>query len=127
MKFFSITQCKYEAAKAQFINLSQRYGYFDANYNKSLVEVSKKKNQASIHLWFDSGLRYKFGELIFDLDTPAQKLIESLVNFKPGDAFDTQTLNIFNQDLNDTGYFKSITIYLIYKTQTKTSAKFHFI
>tara|TARA_R110001583_G_scaffold100306_6_gene246267 strand:+ start:749 stop:2467 length:1719 start_codon:yes stop_codon:yes gene_type:complete len=101
---------EYESAKSRFRSLAQRYGYFDAKYKKSSVEVTQKNNTAIIHLWFDSGIRYQFGELIFDTETPAQKFIHSLVNFKVSDPFDISILNAFNQDLNKTGYFKSITI-----------------
>ena len=101
---------EYESAKSRFKSLAQRYGYFDSVYTKSSVEVTQKDNTAIIHLWFDSGIRYQFGELIFDIDTPAEKFIRSLINFKVNDPFDTSTLNAFNQSLNQTGYFKSITI-----------------
>lgn len=101
---------EYESAKSRFRSLAQRYGYFDAKYKKSSVEVTQKNNTAIIHLWFDSGIRYQFGELIFDTETPAEKFIHSLVNFKVSDPFDISILNAFNQDLNKTGYFKSITI-----------------
>jgi len=100
----------YESTKNRFKTLAQRFGYFDAKYSKSSVEVSKNNNTAIIHLWFDSGIRYQFGDLIFDSDTPAKKFVNSLRNFKLGEPFDTNMLNIFNQDLNETGYFKGITI-----------------
>jgi len=101
---------EYESAKSRFRSLAQRYGYFDAKYKKSSVEVTQKSNTAIIQLWFDSGIRYQFGELIFDTETPAEKFIHSLLNFKVSDPFDISVLNEFNQDLNKTGYFKSITI-----------------
>lgn len=101
---------EYESAKSQFRSLAQRYGYFDYRYTKSSVEVTQKDSQATIHLWFDSGNRYQFGELIFDNETPAEDYIHSLLNFKVADPFDNNELNAFNQELNQTGYFKSITI-----------------
>ena len=101
---------EYESAKSTFRSLAQRYGYFDAKYKKSSVAVTQNNNSAVIHLWFDSGIRYQFGELIFDTETPAEKFIHTLVNFKVSDPFDIGILNEFNQDLNQTGYFKNITI-----------------
>jgi len=101
---------EYESAKSRFKSLAQRYGYFDAAYTKSSVEVTQKDNTAVIHLWFESGIRYQFGELIFDLDTPAEKYIRSLLNFQVNDPFDTNVLNAYNQELNQTGYFKSISL-----------------
>ncbi|RBW46572.1 outer membrane protein assembly factor [Psychromonas sp. B3M02] len=105
-----LNHSEYAAAKSRFTSLAQRYGYFDAEFSKSSVEVTQKNNTAIVHLWFDSGIRYQFGELFFDIDTPAEKYIRSLVNFNVGDPFDTNILNSYNQELNQTGYFKSISI-----------------
>jgi len=111
----------YELAKNKFITLAQQYGYFDAKYLKSSVQVTQQQHQANIQLWFDSGIRYQFGDLIFDTETPAEKFIYTLQNFQYGDPFDVNKLNQFNQDLNETGYFKSITILpdLTNKTSTR--------
>lgn len=100
----------YKSSKNSLVTLAQRYGYFDAKYIKSSVEVTQKTNQAIVYLWFDSGIRYQFGKLIFDTDIPAEALIQSLRPFDIGEEYDTEILNKFNQDLNETGYFKSITI-----------------
>lgn len=101
---------EYESAKSRFKSLAQRYGYFDSAYTKSSVEVTQKDNTAAIHLWFESGIRYQFGELIFDTETPAETYILSLLNFQVNDPFDTNTLNAYNEELSQTGYFKSISI-----------------
>ncbi|TEW55237.1 outer membrane protein assembly factor [Psychromonas sp. RZ22] len=101
---------KYAETKSAFKSLAQRYGYFDAKYTKSAVEVTQKNNTAVVILWFDSGVRYEFGELIFDNQIPSEKFVRALANFQPGDPYDSTTLNQFNEDLNETGYFKSITI-----------------
>lgn len=100
----------YESSKNSLISLAKHYGYFDAKYIKANVEVTQKTNQAIVNLWFDSGIRYQFGELIFDTHTPAEQFVYSLRHFDVGDAYDTDKLNEFNQDLNETGYFNSITI-----------------
>ena len=100
----------YEAAKNSLTNIAQRRGYFDAQYDKSLVEVTSKNNSAAVYLWFDTGVRYQFGELLFDSDLPAEKYIRSLQTFAAGDPFDLQIVNTFNSDINRTGYFRSITI-----------------
>lgn len=100
----------YESAKGRFRVLAQRYGYFDAKFSKSLVEVTQKNNAAVVHIWFESGIRYQFGQLIFNNDLPAERFVRSLVTFQPSNPYDTDLLNNFNQDLNETGYFSGITI-----------------
>jgi translocation and assembly module TamA len=101
---------KYENAKRQISNIAQRYGYFDSAFTKSSVEVTSKNNSATVTLWFESGIRYQFGELVFSNELPADYYIETLKNFETGDSFDSRILSKFNADINQTGYFKSVTI-----------------
>ena len=105
-----LIHANYENAKSSLKALARRYGYFDAKFEKSIVEVSSLKNIASIYLWFDTGPRYNFGELVFESGLAAEENILSLRNFSVGDPFDTKTLSTLNADLSETGYFKSITI-----------------
>ena len=100
----------YEAAKKSLNRLAQRRGYFDAKYDKSTVEVTSKNNSALVYLWFDTGVRYQFGKLIFSTANPAEKYVRSLKNFTTGAPFDAQILNQFNLDINKTAYFSNITL-----------------
>lgn len=103
-----LNHAEYEKAKNSLKKIARKRGYFDAKYEKALVEVSSKNSSAVVYLWFNSGVRYQFGELIFDSDTPAEKSIRSLQNFATGDPFHSPLLSQFNTDINETGYFKSI-------------------
>lgn len=103
-----LNHAEYEKAKNSLKKIARKRGYFDAKYEKALVEVSSKNSSAVVYLWFNSGVRYQFGELIFDSDTPAEKSIRSLQNFATGDPFNAPLLSQFNTDINETGYFKSI-------------------
>ncbi|MCK5818421.1 MAG: outer membrane protein assembly factor [Psychromonas sp.] len=102
---------KYEEAKASLSKLAQRYGYFKAHFKRSIVEVTKKSASASIYLWFDSGPRYKFGQIHFAHKIDANNLIKPLAKFKTGDYFDTNDINQFNSAINDTGYFSSSNVF----------------
>lgn len=100
----------YESAKSSLKSVARRYGYFDSIFLQSKVEVTSANNSASVTLLFDTGPRYLFGDFIFQPTLPAQKYVTSLRNFDLGSPFDSSKLGEFNQDLNETGYFKSITI-----------------
>jgi translocation and assembly module TamA len=105
-----LMHANYESAKNSLKSIARRYGYFDAKFTKSSVEVTSLNNSAKVFLWFDTGPRYEFGELVFTSSLPADKFVHSLQNFKTGDPFDARKLTEFNTDLSETGYFKSITI-----------------
>ncbi len=100
----------YEKAKNSLKSLAQQRGYFDAKYDKSLVEVTSKTNSAEVYLWFNTGVRYQFGELRFDSELPAEKYIRSLQPFVSGDPFDFQVLSKFNAEISRSGYFSNINI-----------------
>lgn len=102
---------KYEQGKSQLKTLAQRYGYFDSKFIKASVEVTSVTNSATVNIWFDTGIRYQFGELSFSSeDLPAKKFVTALQNFKAGDPYDSRTLIKFNTETNRTGYFKNISI-----------------
>lgn len=105
-----LLHANYEQAKSSLKALARRYGYFDAEFKKSTVEVTSLSNSASVFLWYETGPRYSFGGLVFDTDIVAKENIISLRNFDKGDPFDTKILSTLNADLSETGYFKSITI-----------------
>ncbi|WP_028865586.1 autotransporter assembly complex protein TamA [Psychromonas aquimarina] len=100
----------YESAKDSLKSIAQRRGYFDAKFDKSIVKVTSKTSSAAVYLWFNTGPRYQFGELVFTTEVAAEQYIQTLVNFKVGDPYDSGILSQFNADLNETNYFKTITI-----------------
>jgi len=105
-----LLHANYEEAKSSLKAVARRYGYFDAKFVISRVEVTSTTNSAKVTLLFDTGQRYLFGDLIFGAELPVHKYVSSLRRFDVGSAFDTTKLGEFNQDLSETGYFKSITI-----------------
>lgn len=102
---------KYEQGKSQLKILAQRHGYFDAKFVKASADVISQNNSATVNIWFDTGIRYQFGELIFSSeDLPGKKFVSALQNFKAGDPYDSRILIKFNTETNRTGYFKNISI-----------------
>jgi len=101
----------YEDVKKRIRNIAQRYGYFDSAFTSASVEVESKNNSAVLKIWFETGIRYQFGDLSFSSELPAEHFIYSLQNFKTGDPYDARILSKFNTDINATGYFKSVTIF----------------
>jgi len=101
---------KYEEGKSQLKKLARRNGYFDSKFEKSTVEVVSENNKATVNIWFDTGMRYQFGQLKFSSDLPAAKFIYALQKFKAGDPYDARVLSKFNAEANETGYFKNIAI-----------------
>lgn len=128
----------YEACKTAVENLAQERGYFDAKWITHEVDVSEDMRTAVLRLSFDSGLRYRFGNVEFVRSTqaavaqgavaqgaadPAQKedqpaafttlndkVLRPLVPFDQGDAYDAGKVLALNKSLIDSRYFDEVRV-----------------
>tara|TARA_R100001443_G_scaffold90460_4_gene96972 strand:- start:3158 stop:4864 length:1707 start_codon:yes stop_codon:yes gene_type:complete len=101
---------KYESLKSELLSLALRKGYFDATFSRSRLEVIPELSQANIHLHFDSGKRYKFGEVTYSGQQIRDKWMQSLIPFEPGQPYLASELGEFNQILANTNWFSAIAI-----------------
>lgn len=100
----------YEDFKNSMLSLGQRMGYFDGALSTHRIEVDPKHNTASIELAYDSGARYRFGELRFDQEQFERDLVESLRTFQSGDYFDLALLQEFQAQLQRTRFFSGVVV-----------------
>ncbi|WP_245748866.1 autotransporter assembly complex protein TamA [Oceanisphaera psychrotolerans] len=101
---------KYEKTKASLLSLALARGYFDANYQRSQVLVYPHDKAVDVTLTFDSGPRFKFGELRVDADRPVDRLLTPLVKVKPGDPYQASRLAELSRDLSSSGYFRQVEV-----------------
>lgn len=102
---------EYENGKRLFTRAAERWGYFDAAFAHHQVEVDLASYSASIHLDFDTGRRYRFGEVTFDHDDLVKpSLLDSRLKFESGEPFDRKKLQDTQLALTDTAYFNQIEI-----------------
>ncbi|WP_459781861.1 autotransporter assembly complex protein TamA [Photobacterium sp. R1] len=99
---------KYDAFKSSLESLALRKGYFDAKLKSSRLEVAPGRNQAFIHIEFDSGRRYKFGEIDITGSQIDEHKVRSLSPFEEGDYYLVSKVGEYNQRLSTVGWFSSI-------------------
>ena len=100
-----LDQTRYERGKDAFSETADEFGFFDARFTRAEIEVYLRDYRAEIHLHFDTGPRYRFGEVSFS-ETPLEpSLLERFVNFRPGEPFRAATLVRFQKSLLDSSYF----------------------
>lgn len=99
---------KYDSLKSKLQRSAQIRGYFDAKFTKAQIRVDLEAYTASITLNFDTGIRYKFGELRILQDEKAQAFINETVPFTVGEVYHADKLAQFNQNLKLTGYFQQV-------------------
>ena len=106
------THQNYESLKQAFITHAQLTGYFDAKWEVSAADVYPNKYIADIHLIFDSGARYRFGELqLNDIPAATHDLVRSMVGFEPGSSYDAVKLVKLYNDLSATNYFRQVDVH----------------
>ncbi|MFN3900657.1 MAG: autotransporter assembly complex protein TamA [Alishewanella aestuarii] len=101
---------RYDSFKSALNSLAQRRGYFDARFSLQRLEVAPSRRQAFVRLHFDSGQRYRFGEVRFSGSQIAPERLSSLVPFKPDAPYLATQLGELNQALANTNWFSSILV-----------------
>ena len=102
---------KYEAARKRIESQLLDLGYFDAKWHEHKLAVSLKNNSAKIIFNVDTGPRYQFGDITIGTETPAEKYIRSLAEFKQGQPYKATDISDYNLALSSTPYFASVRVY----------------
>ena len=99
---------RYESFRNQLLSLGQQRGYLDAKIALNRVEVEVAAGTADVFIHYDSGPRYRFGQLIFDDEIVDYEILDSLRTFQTGDFFEQSQLQEFQSQLQRTNYFASV-------------------
>lgn len=100
----------YERAKASLLSLGLARGYFDAEFKLHQVLVYPEDKAADVNLLFDSGPRYRFGELVLDSDRPVHRILDSLIEIEPGEPYLASKVSSLSRSLSATGYFRRVDV-----------------
>ena len=100
----------YEAAKTSIINTSQNLGYFDLEFTKASVAVSRRAKTADISLTAVAGTRFVFGQTLFKQRAFSKSFMQRWLPFAPGDPYDAAQVSQLTQNLQSSGYFSSVRV-----------------
>ncbi|WP_348759708.1 autotransporter assembly complex protein TamA [Candidatus Methylocalor cossyra] len=102
-----LDQPRYEKGKGALQDLAAELGFFDARLTRHEIRVDLSAYRAAIHLWLDSGPRYRFGPVKFN-ETPLQpSLLKRFVQFRPGDPYRASAVLALQRNLLNSGYFQT--------------------
>ncbi|SEP14514.1 autotransporter secretion outer membrane protein TamA [Pseudomonas sp. NFACC39-1] len=102
---------RYEDAKRMIQNQASRYGFFSGRFVSQKLLVDPQAGVADIELVYDSGPRYALGLVHFEGDTPLDEdLLQRMVPFKAGEAYDSELIAELNQALQSSGYFEGVRV-----------------
>lgn len=103
-----LNQVEYAEAKQNLESLASERGYLDARFARASLQVQPEQQRADLLWVFDSGPRYRFGEVQFNPEASAlfnETLLRSFQNFTAGEPFTYDTLAAYRQALLGSGYF----------------------
>ncbi|EIK52396.1 surface antigen (D15) [Stutzerimonas stutzeri TS44] len=102
---------RYEDAKQQLLNQASRYGYFAGRFTRQRLDIDPRQGYADIDLVFDSGPRYRLGEVTFAGDTPFdEELLSRMVPFAADTPYDSELIAELNRALQSSGYFEGVRV-----------------
>jgi translocation and assembly module TamA len=101
----TLDQTRYEKAKSAFQDRADELGFFDARFTRHEIRVDLEAYQAEIWLHFETGRRYRFGQVSFS-ETPLQsELLRRFVSFQNGDSYQASKLLKLQKDLFNSSFF----------------------
>ena len=101
---------RFESFRENVLSLGQRRGYLRGEIVASRIEVQVEAGTADVMLWYDSGPRLRFGEIIVDNTLIDSDLFDSMLTFQSGDYFDQVRLQQLQSRLQRTNYFSSVIV-----------------
>lgn len=101
---------QYEALKGDIQRIAAERGYFDGRFVRSELKIDPQANQASITLHYQSGKRFRIGQMAMNQQTYDPELLQRYIKIQPGDPYDAATLSDMHRALADSGYFQSVSV-----------------
>ncbi|HEX6865246.1 MAG TPA: autotransporter assembly complex family protein [Thermoanaerobaculia bacterium] len=100
----------YEKGKDALVELAAENGYLDAEFEVSEVRVDLERYRADVVVHYDTGPRYRFGDVRFDQDVVDPDLLTGYVNFKRGEPLDVDKVLELQDALSDSPYWARVEV-----------------
>ena len=100
----------YTQLKQNLLRMTIAAGHLDAAYKRAEIMVSPEIQSASIKLHLEPGPAYTFGTIELQQDAVDQSFANRFITIKTGEPFSTERLIALQFVLNDSGYFKSVSV-----------------
>ena len=101
---------RYDQLKRRMSDLARDRGYANAFFAESRIDVFPGELAADIVLRFDSGERYRFGDIVIEQDVLDDAFVARYVAIEPGRAYDSAALTETYIALTDSRYFDLIDV-----------------
>ncbi|MFL6197360.1 MAG: autotransporter assembly complex protein TamA [Thermoanaerobaculia bacterium] len=100
----------YEQGKKLLTDLAAEEGYLDAAFQANQVRVDLERYRADVVVHYDTGPRYRFGEVRFNQNVVDPDLLQGYVNFKPGEPLDVNKVLELQNAISDSPYWSRVEV-----------------
>jgi translocation and assembly module TamA len=100
----------YEEVKIGLVRAAAKSGYLDGRYLERRATVYAEPRTATLVLRYDTGRRYRLGDVRFQQDFMDSAFLARMVPFAAGDEFDADTLLQLQNRLGRSPYFHSVQV-----------------
>lgn len=100
----------YDALKQHLRTAASNRGYLDAYFIASELRVSASERAADVVLHFETGERYRFGEIKVEQDILDERFVRRFLQFEEGDPFSVRSLLALQFALADSEYFTLVEV-----------------
>lgn len=101
---------RYSTFKSSLMRAAINAGYFDADYEHSVVTVDREKRTADIVVRLQSGPKYRFGSVDFTDGILRSDLLDGYSDIEPGTPYSARSISELHEALNGSGYFGTVSI-----------------
>jgi len=100
----------HELGKRALTAHAARKGYFDAAFDSSAVLVHVGQQRADIIVRYDSGPRYRFGQVSLVQDVLDERMVIGYVRIREGEPYDVEPLLKMQNELSTGPYFAAVEV-----------------
>lgn len=100
----------YTTARDKLYDVISNEGYIKAVTKDSKVLVNTATHSAVIHLTINTNQRYYFGKVTFSKNAYDPEFMKRFDVFKPNEPFSSDKLLQYQQDMNNSRYFKQVLV-----------------
>ena len=100
----------YDDYKSSLEKLAQQRGYFDAEFPVHQLQVMPSTNQGWWHMVFNSGERYRYGDIRFQHAQIREDYLRNILKIKSGDAYLINDISEMTSDYSSSNWFQSVMV-----------------
>lgn len=101
---------KYETIKTSLAKFAAERGYFEGRFLQHQIAIDLDRYEVRAQLQYNSGPRYRFGEIALTQDALEPQLLERYIPFEQGAPYTLDKLIELQQALNDSDYFRVVEV-----------------